>query len=166
MEPVIRPAELADLPRLVEIYNHYVLHTPITFDLEPYTIEARRPWFDQFARDGRYRLLVAEEGPSVVGYAGTVRHRPKAAYDTSVETTIYLAPEATGRGIGQRLYQALFKALEGEDLHRALAGITEGNPASLELHRRVGFRQVAHFTEQGRKFGRYWDVIWMERPLP
>jgi phosphinothricin acetyltransferase len=161
----IRPATLADLPALVDLYNHYVLNTPITFDLEPYTVETRRPWFEQFS-GGRYRLLVAVEGERLLGYAGTMRHRAKAAYDTSVETTIYLAPDATGRGLGRKLYEALFEAVRGEDLHRALAGITEGNPASIELHRRFGFREVAHFTEQGRKFNRYWDVIWMEKALP
>src|SRR5215471_12141245 len=80
---LIRPAILPDLPRLTEIYNHYVIHTPITFDLEPKTVEARRSWFEQFAPTGRYRLLVAEEKGAVGGYAGTTRFRPKAAYDTT-----------------------------------------------------------------------------------
>jgi phosphinothricin acetyltransferase len=79
----IRVASRTDLPRITEIYNHYVVHTPVTFDVEPQSVERRAAWFDQFSESGRYRLLVADEGPVVVGYAGTTRFRPKAAYDTA-----------------------------------------------------------------------------------
>jgi phosphinothricin acetyltransferase len=104
----IRAAREDDLPRLTEIYNHYVIHTPVTFDLEPYTVERRAPWFRQFALAGRYRLLVAEDDGKVVGYAGSIRFRPKAAYDTTVEVTIYCDPLTVGKGLGHRLYAALF----------------------------------------------------------
>jgi phosphinothricin acetyltransferase len=70
-----------------------------------------------------------------------------------------------GRGAGSRLYEGLFKSLEGQDVHRAYAGIALPNPASIGLHERFGFKRVAHFTEQGRKFGRYWDVAWYEKPV-
>jgi phosphinothricin acetyltransferase len=161
----IRSAVLADLPRLTEIYNHYVIHTPVTFDVEPYTVERREAWFSQFAASGRYRLFVAEENGAVVGYAGTTRFRPKAAYETTVETTIYCDPLAIGKGIGSRLYGALFEALEGEDIRRIVGGYTLPNAASAALHERFGFQRVGIFTENGRKFGRYWDVAWNERPL-
>jgi len=71
----------------------------------------------------------------------------------------------TGRGIGTALYRPLFEAIAGEDLHRAYAGVALPNDGSLALHRRFGFEPVAHFTEQGRKFGRLWDVVFLERPL-
>lgn len=90
---------------------------------------------------------------------------PKQAYDSSVETSVYCAPGATGRGIGRGLYSALFGALSGEDVHRAYAGIALPNPASIALHERFGFVQVAYFSEQGRKLGRYWDVAWFEKAL-
>jgi hypothetical protein len=93
----IRLALPSDLPRLTEIYNHYVIHTPITFDLVPHTVEGRIGWFEQFAPSGRHRLLVAEENSIVVGYAGTTKFRNKAAYETSVETTIYCSHEVLGR---------------------------------------------------------------------
>jgi len=160
---LIRPAERADLPRLVDIYNYYVIHTPITFDVEPYTVEKRAAWFEQFTPAGRYRLLVAERDAGVVGYAGTVRWRPKAAYDTTVETTIYCAHDVTGKGIGRRLYEALFESLRGEDVHRYVAGYTMPNTATAALHEKLGFRQAGIFSEVGRKFGKYWDVCWMER---
>jgi phosphinothricin acetyltransferase len=161
----IRPALLSDLPRLTEIYNHYVIHTPITFDLVPHTVEGRVAWFEQFASSGRHRLLVAEENAIVVGYAGTMKFRNKAAYETSVETTVYCSHDALGRGIGSRLYAALFEALADEDIHRIVAGYTLPNSATLALHERYGFKPVAVFSEVGRKFGRYRDVGFSERPL-
>lgn len=165
LEIFVRPAVLTDLPRLTEIYNHYVINTPITFDLEPKTVEERVQWFEQFAPAGRYRLLVAQENGTVIGYAGTTRFRVKAAYDTTVETTIYCAPESKGKGVGSRLYAALFETIAGEDIRRIVAGYTLPNAASAALHQRFGFKLVGIFTENGRKFGRYWDVAWTERPL-
>jgi phosphinothricin acetyltransferase len=153
------------VPRLTEIYNHYVVNTPVTFDVEPYTIERRMAWFEQFSATGRYRLLVAEERGEVIGYAGTTRFRPKPAYDTTVETTIYCAPESVGRGPGDGLYSALFEAIRDEDIHRIVGGYTLPNRGSEALHTRFGFVLVGIFRENGRKFGRYWDVAWMERPL-
>jgi phosphinothricin acetyltransferase len=161
----VRAASKADIPRLTEIYNHYVLNTPVTFDLEPYTVERRATWFEQFALSGRYRLLMAEEGGRIIGYTGTTRFRAKAAYDTTVETTIYCAPESIGKGVGNRLYAALFEAIANEDIHRIVAGYTLPNPGSESLHKRFGFVTVGVFRENGRKFGRYWDVAWTERPL-
>jgi phosphinothricin acetyltransferase len=92
-----------------------------------------------------------------------MRWRPKAAYDTTVETTVYCAPEVVGKGIGSRLYAALFEALRGEDIHRFVAGYTLPNPATAALHERLGFKVVGVFSEVGRKFGKYWDVCWTER---
>lgn len=165
MLPRIRAAQGPDLPRLTAIYNHYVEHGPVTFDVRPFPVEARREWFEQFGADGPYRLLVAEEKGEVVGYAGSMRFRPKPAYETSVETTVYLAPEHGGRGTGSRLYDALFEALRGQDLHRAYAGITLPNAPSVRLHERFGFRRAGLFAEVGRKHGRYWDVAWYEKAL-
>jgi phosphinothricin acetyltransferase len=161
----VRAAGESDLGAIVEIYNHYVRETAVTFDIEPFSTLTRRPWFDGFANSGRHRLLVAEEEGLVVGYACSHPFRTKAAYDTSIETTIYLAHDHTGQGLGKQLYAALFRAIEGEDVHRALAGITEGNPGSIALHERFGFRPLGVFSQVGRKFGRYWDVAWLEKAL-
>jgi phosphinothricin acetyltransferase len=165
-EPItVRPGEAGDLEGLNDIYNHYVATSPATFDVEPHTTEQRREWFTHYAPTGRYRLLVAVDGGAVVGFASSSPVRPRRAYETSIETTIYLAAGAVGRGIGTTLYGALFGALSGEDLHRAYAGITQPNEASVALHERFGFVRAALYTEQGRKFGRYWDVAWYEKPL-
>lgn len=161
----VRPGADHELEPLNDIYNQYVKETHFTFDIEPMTIEARREWFSHYGTAGRYRLLVAMSDQAVVGFACSSRFRPKPAYETSVETTIYLAADAVGHGAGSALYSELFHALEAEDVHRAYAGIALPNPASVALHERFGFKRVAHFTEQGRKFGRYWDVAWFEKPF-
>lgn len=161
----VRPAVPDDLPRLTEIYNHYVAETSITFDITPFTVEERRAWFGAHPASGPHRLLVAVADGTVAGYATSSPFRPKPAYATSVEVSVYCAPGVTGRGLGGALYTALFAALEGEDVHRAYAGIALPNDASLRLHRRFGFRDVGVYEQVGRKFGRYWDVAWLERPL-
>lgn len=161
----VRPAMRCDLPHLTEIYNYYIVNTPITFDLKPMAVKQRARWFDEHAGAKRHRMFVAEDGGRVVGYACTGPFRDKAAYDTSVETSIYCAHDATGRGIGAMMYRVLFDALKNEDINRLLAGITLPNDASIKLHRRFGFTEVGMFSECGRKFGRYWDVMWMQRAL-
>jgi phosphinothricin acetyltransferase len=161
----VRPAAEADLDGLNDVYNEYVRSAHYTFDVEPMTLEARREWFTHYGPAGRYRVLVAAAGDTVVGYASSSRYRLKAAYETSVETSVYLVAEATGLGIGARLYTALFDALRDQDVHRAYAGISLPNPASVALHEKFGFKRAGLYTEQGRKFDRYWDVAWYEKPL-
>lgn len=164
-ETRVRPATEADLEGLNDVYNEYVRTAHYTFDVEPMTIEARRDWFTHYGPSGRYRVIVATAGDAVIGYASSSRYRTKAAYETSVETSIYLDAEATGQGIGTKLYTALFSALKGEDVHRAYAGISLPNPASIALHEKFGFKRAGLYTEQGRKFDRYWDVAWFEKAL-
>ena len=164
-EPAIRPGALVDLEALARIYDHYIVHTPTTFDLEPLGAEGRRPWLESFETTGRHRLFVAECGDGVVGYACSHSFRPKGAYATSVETSVYLDPGWTGHRLGARLYAALFDALAVEDVHRAYAGITLPNPASIALHERFGFAQAGVFQQVGRKLDRYWDVAWYEKRL-
>jgi phosphinothricin acetyltransferase len=162
----IRAAEAADLPGIVGILNHYIVHSHVTFDTRRFEVAERRAWFDTFGTTGRYRLVVAQDGSRIVGYASSTPIRPKPAYDPSVETTIYLEPAATGRGLGRRLYAQLLDRLADEDVHRAYAGIALPNPGSIALHESLGFRHVGTFDEAGRKFGRYWSIGWWERPFP
>jgi phosphinothricin acetyltransferase len=161
----LRPGRADDAAALNAVYDHYVRETAVTFDLEPWTLARRAEWLAGFDGAGRHRLLVAELDGRVVGYACTRPFRDKRAYDTTVETSVYLAPPACGRGIGAQLYAALFASLAGADVHRLVAGITLPNAASIALHERFGFRPVGVFREVGRKHGRYWDVLWLDRPL-
>jgi phosphinothricin acetyltransferase len=166
-EVQVRPGIESDLEALTDIYNHYVRETPVTFDTAAFTPEERRPWLLSHPEDGPHRLMVATDTDSqtIHGYATSSAFRPKPSYATSVEVTVYLAPDAAGRGIGTLLYKALFEALADEDLHRAYAGIAQPNEASARLHERFGFRHVGTYREVGRKFGRYWDVAWYEKDL-
>ena len=166
MDVRIRPGRVADLAEVVELYNHYVGSSPATFEVTPVTPADRRGWFQEHSTGGRHRIEVAvgRDG-RVVGWATTSPFRPRAAYATTVEASVYCRPELQGHGIGTRLYSALFDSVRDEDIERIVAGVTLPNDASVRLHRRFGFRRVGTFHRVGRKFDRYWDVAWFERPL-
>jgi phosphinothricin acetyltransferase len=163
---IIRPARLSDLPAITDLINHYIENTHITFDVKPYIPAQREKWFHDHNDGGRYRMVVAEEPEAgIVGYAATGAFRNKGAYDTTVEAGIACREDATGRGIGGALYTELFGLIAGEDIHSVVAGIAQPNPASNRLHERFGFKKIGTFTEVGRKFGEYWDVMWMEKRM-
>lgn len=161
----IRPAVADDLPALLDIYNHYVVHTPVTFDIEPLTLAERRIWMQQFSGSGRYRCFVAARAGKAIGYACSAKFKEKAAYATTIETSIYVAPGEGSKGLGRRLYETLFEALKGQDIHRAFGGITLPNDASVGVHRALGFEQIGLYREIGRKFGKYWDVALYLKPM-
>jgi phosphinothricin acetyltransferase len=161
----IRPATRADLPGLVALYNHYVEHSHVTFDVETFTVATRTPWFDQFDATGPLRLLVAGRPGEPVAYACSTPFKPKAAYEISVETTVYVHPDHVGRGLGRRVYTALLDGLADTGLHGAYGAIALPNRESVSLHDKLGFRHVGTLREVGRKFGRLWDVGWYELRL-
>jgi phosphinothricin acetyltransferase len=165
VEVLIRIAAAADVAALGDIYNHYVETSAATFDISPVTLDSRLEWFSHYAHVGPYRLLVAELDGQVIGYASSSRLAARAAYASSVETSIYLRPAVCGQGIGRRLYAALFASLASEDVHRALAQVTLPNPASIALHQRFGFHAIGIQNEVGRKFGRFWSVQLLEKHL-
>ncbi|MFD6497965.1 GNAT family N-acetyltransferase, partial [Streptomyces sp. NPDC060188] len=152
-EVQVRPGVAADLAALTGLYNHYVRETPVTFDTVPFTPEERRPWLLSHPEDGRHRLMVATDTDSqaILGYATSSAFRVKPAYETSVEVTAYVAPDAGGRGVGTLLYEALFAALTTEDVHRAYAGIVPPNEASVRLHGRLGVHHRGPKSEGGRQ---------------
>lgn len=159
----IRDIESNDLPAVTEIYNHYVTHTAITFDIETFSAEQREPWFQQFQPGSPYQCLIVEDDDNILGYASSSKFRPKPAYDQSVEVTIYLDPGASGRGLGARLYQQLITNLTEQDVHRAYAIIALPNPQSIKLHTNHGFEAVGTLHEVGYKFGKYHDTLWLEK---
>ena len=163
---LIRPGESGDLARLVEIYNYYVTETHFTFDMEPFVVGGRTQWFNQFSESGPYRLLVAERDDAVVGYASSTQFKPKAAYSTSVETSVYLDHAQTGQGVGLALYASLLELLVDEpSVHRAYGGTALPNPEAIALHKRLGFTLVGTYREVGFKFDQYWDVSWFEKDV-
>jgi L-amino acid N-acyltransferase YncA len=157
---MIRFCQPSDASPIAQIYNHYVRETVITFEEQPVStpemaeriaeVMASLPW------------LVWEQGQSILGYAYAAPWHERSAYRFSVESTIYLAPDCAGRGIGTQLYQALMADLRSRKIHCALGGIALPNPASVALHEKVGFVQIGHFREVGWKLGRWVDVGYWE----
>lgn len=164
--PAVRDATVADLPAVAAIYTHYVLRTTMTFNTE---VRTPRQWIERFEQQvvhGPYHLLVAEADGQVAGYVETQPFRPKPAYDRSVELSVYVAPDAVGRGIGGALYGELLARLEADPrFHRAYSIIALPNDTSIAFHERWGFEHRGTLTEAGYKLGQYLDVAYYERPL-
>jgi phosphinothricin acetyltransferase len=153
---MLRNCTPADADRICAIYNHYVLETVVTFEERPVTV-------DEMARriadvTARYPWLVYESNGEVCGYAYAAPWKERSAYRYSVESTIYLAPQVTGQGIGTLLYAALLDALRGTEVHCAVGGVSLPNEASVALHEKLGFTKIGHFREVGWKFDRWVDV--------
>jgi L-amino acid N-acyltransferase YncA len=153
---MIRPATPADAAAVCRIYNPYVAGTIVTFETSPVAVGAMAGRIRKVTAD--HPWLAWEEAGTVLGYAYASRWKDREAYRFAVETTVYVAAEAVGRGIGTRLYQALVPDLRDRGFHTALAGIALPNPASVALHERLGFRQVAALPQVGWKLERWVDV--------
>ena len=160
---VIRLATAADAEATRRIYNHEVEHTTHTFDLVTRTLEQQQAWLRD--REGALGVVVAEAAGEVLGFASLSEYRPRAAYRTSVESSVYVAAAARGRGIGQRLMQELVAVAEARGFHTMIARIAGGQEASVRLHEAVGFAVVGTEREVGRKFGAWLDVVIMQRML-
>lgn len=153
---MIRPVVLADAAAIAAIYNEYVLNTTITFEIEPVSVEEMSSRIAGFSVE--YPYLVYEEGGEVLGYAYAHRWKERAAYAQTLETTIYLRPDVRNRGLGSLLLDQLISECRNLNVHALIACITEGNKASIALHLRKGFQQVACFHQVGRKFDQWLGV--------
>ena len=161
----IRAVRSDDAPHIAAIYNHYVLHTIVTFEEEsvPDTELARRI---QSVLDAGLPWLVAECDGQVMGYAYATRWKERVGYRFSVESTVYLDQHAGGRGLGAHLYTTLFDALQARGMHSIMAGIGLPNDASVALHEKFGMTKVAHLADAGCKFGRWIDVGYWQLIFP
>lgn len=163
--PTIDVASRADLPALLDIYNHSLTSANSNFDSRPSTVAERKAWFDLFAPTGPHRLLVARDGAAILGYAGSRPYRSHEAFRETVEVSVSLHTSSRGQGVGSALYASLFDILVGEPVHVALAGIALPNDASIALHRKFGFADVGIFSEYATKDGHYISSMWMQRLL-
>jgi L-amino acid N-acyltransferase YncA len=161
---VIRSATSSDAEAIARIYNHHISNTIVTFEEEPIAsseivarivevTSASLPW------------IVLEQDGQIAGYAYASKWKGRCAYRFSVESTIYLAQEATGRGLGTKLYERLLSLLEERRMHVVIGGIALPNAASVALHEKLGFEKVAHFKEVGFKFNQWIDVGYWQRTL-
>jgi len=152
----VRNAVESDAQPICDIYNGYVLGTTITFEQHAIAVP------DMAARikdvSAKYPWLVADSDKGILAYAYATRWRSRAAYDRTVESTIYVRSDATGSGIGFPLYLALLEELRGRSVHAVVGCIALPNPGSVAFHERCGFKKVALFPEVGRKLDRWVDV--------
>ena len=153
----------ADAEAIREIYNREVTTSTVTFDLVPRSLEEQQAWLE--ARSGAHAVLVSTEGSGVRGFAALSPFRDRPAYSTTVEDSVYIHPDHQGRGVGRELLTALVSTAEAHGFHTVIGRIVGGHDASIALHRSVGFEVVGTEREVGRKFGRWLDVVVMQRML-
>ena len=153
---MIRKVKATDAAEICEIYNHYILKTTTTFEIDPLTEEE----FSKRLQDisTTYPYLVYEENGTIVGYAYASIFRTRVAYKNTVETSVYVHPNHFQKGIGKELYADLIKALKQTNFHSAIGGITLPNEPSVILHEKMGFVKIGHFKEVGFKFNQWLDV--------
>ena len=161
----VRACTEGDMRAVGEIYAHHVLHSPATFELDPPSpqemMRRRRAIVE-----GGYVYLVAEADSGIVGYAYVTAYRSRPAYRFTVENSVYMRAGCEGRGIGLRLMQALLAECEKKPFRQMIAVIGDSaNRASIELHRRLGFRMIGTFRSSGFKFGRWIDSVLMQKEL-
>lgn len=159
----IRLAAEADLPQILAIYAPYVENTTISFEFAPPTPEEFRQRFLRIS--GRFPWLVWEENGEILGYTYACAPFERAAYQWCCEPSIYLRPDAQGRGIGKKLYTALEKLLTLQGFRLSYAIITSENTHSLAFHQQMGYDVLAHFPDCGYKHGRHLGVTWMQKKL-
>ena len=162
---LIRPAQAGDVPALLEIYNHAVIHSVATFDLEPLSLAAWQAWYERH-NVGNHPLLAAEIGGTAVGYASLSSYRPMPAYNSAVELSLYIHPAYRRRGLGSALMQRILDAARADTrTHTVISVITASNTVSIALHERFGFRYCGCLHEAGYKHGAYHDVVHYELPV-
>jgi len=167
MIPVlVRTAERSDAEAIREIYNREVTGSTVTFDMVPRTLEEQLRWLDEHS--GAHPALVAVEpgeGAVVAGFGSLSEYRPRPAYSTTVEDSVYVHSDWRGRGVGRLILDGLVAAAKGHGFHAVVGRIVGGHDASIGLHRACGFEIVGVEREVGRKFGHWLDVVVMERLL-
>ena len=160
----IRLATLADLPAINEIYNYYVETSTCTYQLEPETLEARTEWFHEHPPETHPVTVATIEG-EVVGWGALSKFRQRAAYDHTVEASVYLRHDVHRRGMGKALLLDLIARAKAAGHHTLIGGASADQTASLALQESLGFQRVAYLKEVGFKFGRWLDVAYAQLML-
>lgn len=156
----IRDARIEDLPALLDIYNDAIRNLTATFDLVEQTLEERKIWFKKYG--GNYPLIVAEFDGEIAGYCGLSPYNSKEAYAKTVEVSIYLSDKYRGNGIGLTLMKEIIQRARELQFHTIIAGITEGNDASVKLHEKFGYEYAGRLKEVGFKFEQWQHVLYYQ----
>jgi phosphinothricin acetyltransferase len=159
----VRLATIDDAEAIRSIYNVEVADSTVTFDLVPRTLEDQRAWLT--ARSGAHAVLVGDDNGEVVGFASLSPYRDRPAYSTTVEDSVYVRRDQQGHGLGKVLLGELLQVATAHGFHAVMARIVGGHHASISLHRAHGFDIVGTEREIGRKFGRWLDVVLMQKIL-
>lgn len=159
----IRLATIDDVGAINEIYNHYVLTSPCTFHTEPVHYQERLEWFEKHGP--RHPVIVATIEANIVGWASLSAYRERPAYNNTAESSVYIHKDHHRKGIGRMLMDDLLVRAREIGFHTVLAGVTGCLPPSIELHRSLGFEQVACLREVGFKFGKWHDVVFLQLML-
>jgi L-amino acid N-acyltransferase YncA len=163
--PSIRAATDADLPGILAIYNEVIATSTAVYASEPSTLDERRAWFSARRAQG-FPVVVAVDGDEVLGFASFGEWRGAwRGYRYTVEHSVHVRHDVRGQGVGRALVEALFPIALGLGKHVMIGGIDAANHASIRFHARLGFERVASFREVGHKFGRWLDLIFMQRFL-
>lgn len=162
---MIRQANPKDSSEIGPIYNHYIANSIITFEESAIATEEMAKRIEENFNLDLPWLVAEDKQGKVVGYAYASQWKGRCAYRFSVEVTVYLAPEASGQGLGSALYQELFAELKKRSYHSVIAGISLPNPASIALHEKMGMAKVAHFKQIGYKFNQWIDVGYWQGTL-
>lgn len=160
----VRAARMDDAEAIRAIYNREVTGSTVTFDLVPRTLEEQHAWLAEHAGAHPAVVTVDDEG-RVVGFGSLSPYRSRPAYSTSVEDSVYVDEAARGQGVGRLLLAELVRLAEVHGFHAVMARIVGGHDASIALHKACGFEIVGIEKEIGRKFGRWLDVVLMQRLL-
>jgi len=159
-----RLAERRDAEALRDIYNVEVLESTVTFDLVPRSLTEQVAWIDEHS-GGHPAIVAVSDDDVVVGFASLSPYRPRPAYAPTVEDSVYVHRDQRGRGIGRLLLADLVELARNHGFHSAIGRIVGGHEASIALHRACGFEEVGRERDVGRKFGRWLDVVLMQRML-
>ncbi len=157
----VRLANESDLEQLLTIYNDIILNTTAVYQYEPHNLQMRREWYKTKQKEG-FPVFVAEDNNSIAGFSTLGTFRNWQAYKYSVENSIYVASNNRGKGVGKLLMPPLIDAAIKMDMHTIIAGIDATNEASLHLHKKFGFEEVAWFKEVGYKFNRWLDLKFLQ----
>lgn len=162
----LRDAEPRDVPDMLEIYNHYVANTTVTFDEDPLTLKEMRSKLAVVRKLGFPWIVAETPSHQVIGYAYVFPWKAKAAYRFTVENSIYLRPASTGKGLGTTLMEELLARSKAAGIKEIVAVIADrGAEGSIALHQRYGFKEIGHMGRVGFKFGRWLGTVLMQKSL-
>ena len=161
MNVIIRNANVEDLPQILEIVNHAILHTTSNYLYEVQTLENQLQWFEE-KKSKQFPIIVADYNGTAFGFGTYGTFREKIGYQFTVEHSVYVAPEFIGKGIGKQLLLALIVLAKEEGYHTMIGGIDAANTGSIDFHRKFGFVETGIMKEVGFKFGKWLDLQFMQ----